>query len=464
MRRVCFEITDILWHAHGRNSRVTGIQRVQLNLIRYLARTQGGHRIRCVYFNWRQRRSVECDPNELFGMGEYDGEKLLRRLALVSNWTRLPGKRDVSQYLQPYRQNKALCAWKKMELYFWALLCPKRFSSSGVMRTSDRYPGLETIAVIDANILKNTDSLVFLGGSSAISGVTEFGVKHQAQGGSVVQMMHDLIPLLLPQYCTPSMAIDFRQWLQATRQYVTHFVCVSQNTARDLRATNLLNNCRAAITVLPLAHEFEGRPRNAVVDKGLLPQGLRSLPNGFVLCVGTIEPRKNGVALLECWRNLHRELRDRMPILVFAGKRGWHNEEFDRLLNGSEIKEIATVIDAPSDAVLSALYHHCLFTVFPSFYEGWGLPIGESAWFGKHCVASSAASMPEVCGALMDYIDPSDTASLGKTLQRAIVDTNHRWQCEQRIKVAKLRTWNEVANDLLSHIEQCCNPLDTIIQ
>lgn len=461
MRRACFEITDILWHAYGRNSRVTGIQRVQLNLIRYLVRTRGGHQIRCVFFNWLQRRSVEFDPNDLFDADEYDGEKLLRRLALVSNWTRLPSKHDVRQYLQQFRPHKALRAWKKMELYFWALFCPKRFYATGLVRTADRYPCLETIQFADANT-QPSDALVFLGGSSSLTGVIEFAIRHQERGGLVVQLMHDLIPVLHSQYCTQDMTKDFSRWLTAARRYVTHFICVSQNTAHDLRRVDVLSDCHACITVLPLAHEFKGFPRNVVVDKNKLPPELDGLANGFVLCVGTIEPRKNGVALLECWRTLHRRLPNYLPLLIFAGKHGWHSDEFDRLMAESDIQKIAKVVDAPSDDCLAALYHHCLFTVFPSLYEGWGLPVGESAWFGKLCVTSDTASMPEVCGQLVDYIDPTDPISIISAIHRAILDVEYRKQREQQIKLAKLRTWDEVANDLLLHIEQSCGSLDTI--
>ena len=76
------------------------------------------------------------------------------------------------------------------------------------------------------------------------------------------------------------------------------------------------------------------------------------------------------------------------------------------------------VAETPSDAELAFLYRNCRFTVFPSLYEGWGLPIGESLWFGKLCIASKTSSMPEVGGDLVDYVDPKDADSLQQAILR----------------------------------------------
>jgi glycosyltransferase involved in cell wall biosynthesis len=169
----------------------------------------------------------------------------------------------------------------------------------------------------------------------------------------------------------------------------------------------------------------------------------------FVLCVGTIEHRKNGVALLEAWRKLIEELGDQVPLLVFAGKYGTGGAEFQAYLTQhGELSRYVDVIHAPSDSDLAWLYQSCLFTTLPSLIEGWGLPVGESAWFDKFCVASHATSIPEVCGDLMDYVDPNDVESIRAGLRRPITDPAYLRQREIGIVQAPLRRWFDVAEDI----------------
>ena len=110
-----------------------------------------------------------------------------------------------------------------------------------------------------------------------------------------------------------------------------------------------------------------------------------------MLCVGTIESRKNGLSLLRAWQRLPAEMGEAAAILVFAGRYGKiGGPDFrEELAAGHGPAADVRVIDMPSDSELAWLYRNCLFTVYPSFVEGWGLPVGESAWFGKYCIASS---------------------------------------------------------------------------
>jgi glycosyltransferase involved in cell wall biosynthesis len=104
--------------------------------------------------------------------------------------------------------------------------------------------------------------------------------------------------------------------------------------------------------------------------------------------------------------------------------------------------------------VLAWLYKYCLFSIFPSHVEGWGLPVGESAWFGSLCVASNASAIPEVCGELMDYVDPADTADITRAVRRLITDRDYLQQRKAMIARATLRRWSDVAGDLYDCLEQ----------
>ena len=137
----------------------------------------------------------------------------------------------------------------------------------------------------------------------------------------------------------------------------------------------------------------------------------RASPRGpFVLCVGTLEIRKNLCGLSR--RSGAACVADPAPRasarLVLAGRPGWLNEDFERLMAATgNLGGWVRVLHGPTDAELDHLYRNCLFTVCVSLKEGWGLPIGESLAYGKTGVVSGVSSMPEVGGDLVEYCDPT---------------------------------------------------------
>mgnify|MGYP001305149351 CR=1 FL=1 len=202
------------------------------------------------------------------------------------------------------------------------------------------------------------------------------------------------------------MVKKFTVFLNRSRSFASQYICISEATKNDL--LDYLSNFNSDVPAKtwPLAHEFEGYRRN---EKHVQPPGpelLKKIQKPFVLCVGTIEVRKNGIALLKVWQRLLKELGDKTPQLVFAGKYGWKIKPFqDFLQSDTALQQVVTIIPQATDADLAALYQKCLFFVYPSLVEGWGLPVGEAAWFGKYSVVSLSSSLPEVCGDFVDYVD-----------------------------------------------------------
>jgi len=108
-----------------------------------------------------------------------------------------------------------------------------------------------------------------------------------------------------------------------------------------------------------------------------------------------------------------------------------------------------------SDTDLNTLYGACLFTTFPSFVEGWGLPVGESLARGKPCVASSTSSLPEVGGDLVDYVDPLNLRDGIPVLHRMIFDDDYRERRSANIQTRfKPRNWSDMATDLLHQVDR----------
>lgn len=265
---------------------------------------------------------------------------------------------------------------------------------------------------------------------------------------NVIVFVQDLIPVLHPEFIGCDFSNEFRQILSLPAHYI---VTTEHNAESLIQVRDQLGAGKTQVSVVPLAHEFSGAERNAA--PGPPPTGrikpLQALD--FVLCVGTVEIRKNHMMLFSIWDELVAELGDKLPLLVVAGCRGWKAEaalsRLDEFFGSGRI----VFIEAPSDGELHWLYAACSFTVFPSLIEGWALPVGESLWFGKPCAASDTSSIPHVGGDLCAYFSPYHAGAM-KDAIRAFLDTNIRNAYRQRIARARLRTWVDVTADIGSAI------------
>ena len=261
----------------------------------------------------------------------------------------------------------------------------------------------------------------------------------------IVTLIHDLIPLTAGDEEKPNPA--FVQWFRHLVRRTSRFLAVSRYTAQEVtREVAAMGGHVDRIDVVPLAHEFafEGTP-----DRSVLPAG------EFVLTVGSLgHRRKNLDLLLEVWGTLAERLGpERLPALVIAGAHGRQAARREAALaRHPGLKDKVVLVDRPDDAALAALYQACLFNVFPSRYEGWGLPIGEAAWFGKLSICSGVTSIPEVMGPAADYFDPLDAQAMGAAVEKPILDRAYLRAREAEIAAMGLRTWADVGRNLVAKL------------
>lgn len=278
----------------------------------------------------------------------------------------------------------------------------------------------------------------------------EYGIRY-------VPFVHDCIPLLAPHYCSRELTGDFIAWLIAAFDHADGFLVNSQATAGDLaRAARRLGRPRPQPAVVPLgacSSSLTGAaPGRLGGDRRVLKQyGLRDA--GFVLFVSTIEARKNHAQAFEAWRALlARQGARRTPMLVCIGKPGWRAEPaLARLSADAALRRKVLILSNVSDADLAILYRHCLFTLYPSAYEGWGLPITESLCHGKVPLAARISSLPEAGGDLAEYFDPAAPGDLVAGLERLIGDAPARRAREARIRHEfRPRPWSEIAEEIVA--------------
>jgi glycosyltransferase involved in cell wall biosynthesis len=145
----------------------------------------------------------------------------------------------------------------------------------------------------------------------------------------------------------------------------------------------------------------------------------------FIMIVSTIEIRKNHIGLVKAWQMLKDKGVTKNEKLVIVGKWGWKIEVLQEFLNKTHnVDSSVVILNNVTNEQLVSLYTNCLFTVFPSFEEGYGLPIVESFFYGKLCLASNTTAMPEVGGEFAEYIDPYNVNDIAEKIAKYITDEN----------------------------------------
>lgn len=275
------------------------------------------------------------------------------------------------------------------------------------------------------------DSLVALGSPWSHPDYGRLAVKLKREASLRFGMLvYDVIPLVRPEFCDRGLVALFSAFMRDCLPAADGLLAISAATAADTEAW-------AAGAGLPIC----GRPQVIPIGTGFahtapaetLPAGLA--PGGYVLFVSTIETRKNHALAFRAWRRLLDELGpERVPTLVFVGRVGWMVADLmQQIENAAYLGGRLVLAENADDATLAALYRGARFTLFPSFYEGWGLPVSESLAFGKVCLASNSTSIPEAGGPFCLYHDPDSVTDAVQLYRRAVTEPDLIAGLEARI-------------------------------
>lgn len=264
-----------------------------------------------------------------------------------------------------------------------------------------------------------------------------------------VMTVHDLIPIYASETCDQGTTKVFKSFFNKAYRYSDAFISVSENTAKDIRRYAAKINIKTP----PIFVAQNGSHFNDFIDEesNVSSGSIKLRFDGeFVLFVSTIEGRKNHQLMFEVWQRLIREGIN-MPTLVCVGRNGWRAEEFlNNVISTNYLEGKISLLSDISDAELASLYEDCMFTVYPSLYEGWGLPVGESLSKGKICVTSHNSSIPEVAGEFGIYVDPYDSEDACEKIKKLVLDTPYRLNFENKIrKFYNPISWKTVAERTL---------------
>lgn len=263
--------------------------------------------------------------------------------------------------------------------------------------------------------------------------------------------IYDIIPLTHPEFCDAFLVRTFAASLLDLCLVADFFLAISDHTNREL-ARFLKENSpeQPPIRTVRLAHAMT--PQATASE--IWPSAMQRLAGReYVAIVSTIEGRKNHVYAVNVWRQLIADGVD-VPDLVLAGRQGWRINGLLDVLDGTDsLDGRVHMVHNLSDTELASVYENALFTVFPSFVEGWGLPVGESLAAGKMCAASNASSIPEVGGDFVDYFDPLNLSSGVEAIGRLIQDRGYLAERERNITDKFVaRTWDGVTDEFMAQV------------
>lgn len=174
----------------------------------------------------------------------------------------------------------------------------------------------------------------------------------------------------------------------------------------------------------------------------------------YMLFVSTIEARKNHETVYLAYRELVKKHGKTLPKLVFAGRPGWKRRQFLEAVKRDPVVHGQLIIVSPDDAELDTLYRRCRFTLYPSLYEGWGLPMIESRDHGKLVLASDAASLREAAGDLSVLVDAYSPSAWARAMEQYLFDDAELKRREQAIAERHhVRPWSACAEEFSRLVE-----------
>lgn len=266
-----------------------------------------------------------------------------------------------------------------------------------------------------------------------------------------IATLQDLTPLILPSTHPKSRVIAYRMLMRRAMRRSVRIIVPSTATANDLAASGMVapdRIVRIPLGVNPIMKRIEPTREFATryrIDKP------------FILTVGVLEPRKNQAMLLEVLRELRAQGHDLELIII--GRPGWRWNDPLAMERNHDLRPAVRILAGISDPDLLEFYNRAELFIYPSFYEGFGLPILEAMACGTPVISSSASSMPEVAGSAALFADPADAGTFTAQALRLLRDPAlGQTMVDAGIEQARKFSWRANAEATLALYEEICRP------
>ncbi len=264
--------------------------------------------------------------------------------------------------------------------------------------------------------------------------------------------VHDLSFLRFPECAHPNLRRYLMQVVPRSLRRAARVLADSQAAREDLIALLGVPAEKVAVVYGGVEERFSPAPEPALDAELVQRYGLNA---PYILSLGTLEPRKNYVRLMRAYERAWEEAGGDFPELVIAGGKGWLYEEIFATHRSLRVREHVHLLGFVEDRLLPALYRRAWLFVYPSLYEGFGLPPLEAMACGCPVACSNASSLPEVAGEAAVMFDPLDEEALVEAMQKGVGDSALR----ERLRAAGLAraakfTWQRSAEALVREYAQ----------
>jgi len=317
-------------------------------------------------------------------------------------------------------------------------------------RTGSRTVPQPLPAPTDGGPFQSGDVLLSLGASWPIPGHAEASAAIRRRGVTVLRMIYDLIPVIKPQWVDEQTVRQVTRWARNVLTESDHVLTISEFSKREIAGYTAESRFpMPPVSVVRLGDDLDS-------SRDQTPPLPRFAPGRpFFLCVATLDVRKNHRLLYDAWQVLAARHGEGCPDLVCVGV---HHVYVNDLLR--EIRQDRTVnarihmLHGIEDAELAWYYRHCAATIYPSRYEGWGLPVAESLGHGRLCLASSATSIVEISRDLPEFFDPLEPHRLVALVEKTLADPEWVRSREAEIRSSFVPTpWTHTARQVLTAVD-----------
>ena len=274
--------------------------------------------------------------------------------------------------------------------------------------------------------------------------------KLKRYGVKIAVYVYDILPIILPQYTHIRTRLNFTNYIGAYLQYADVIIASAQST---LDAINDLSD-KLGLKRIPGFVSWLGSSFESTESEEDIPEEVKKAASGkYILNVGTIEPRKNHALLLDAFDNCFF---DKGINLIFAGRIGWNIEDLKkRIENHPRLNEQLFHFTGLSDTAINYLYSHAYMVAFPSFNEGFGLPIIESLERGTPVLSADVPVLREVGKDYCEYFSPYDYKDFINKLSEYLDSPDKYEKTKETIKSFKSFSWKETSDRII-------NALDTL--
>jgi glycosyltransferase involved in cell wall biosynthesis len=261
----------------------------------------------------------------------------------------------------------------------------------------------------------------------------------------------------LPETFKRRSRAQLRLTVRHTAQKAAQILTLSEFSRRDIIETYDIDPERVFVTPPAAPSKF------APVTNATELQRIRTtygIQRHYILALGSIQPRKNLVRLINAYGRLARAKHKQLPQLVLAGKPGWLESETINVANQSDARKDILFIGYVPDADLAALYSGALCFAYPSYFEGFGLPVLEAMQCGTAVIAGNRASLPEAAGDAAVLVDPLDEAAIANGLNQVIENPDYRAELRARgLKRSATFSWKTTAQLTLQAYERAARAI-----